>query len=63
MIDIEQLKEKESKYWRLKMLQRVPIVLAQAKLGNGSEDLVTEVREIVYFLLEKRKSPKKYKII
>ena len=45
------------------MLQRVPIVLAQAKLGNGSEDLVTEVREIVYFLLEKRKSPKKYKII
>ena len=45
------------------MLQRVPIVLAQAKLGNGSEDLITEVREIVYFLLEKRKSPKKYKII
>ena len=63
MIDIEQLKEKESKYWRLKMLQRVPIALAQAKLRNASEDLITEVREIVYFLLEKRKSPKKYKTI
>ena len=45
------------------MLQRVPIALEQAKLRNASEDLITEVREIVYFLLEKRKSPKKYKTI
>ena len=36
------------------MLQRLPIALAQVKAGNTSENLVNEIRQIIYFLyLEK----------
>ena len=31
-----------------KMLQRLPIVLAQVKAGNPSENLLNEVRKIIY---------------
>ena len=31
-----------------KMLQRLPIVLAQVKAGNTSENLLNEVRKIIY---------------
>ena len=32
------------------MLQRLPIVLAQVKAGNTSENLLNEIRQIVYSL-------------
>ena len=32
------------------MLQRLPIALAQAKAGNNSENLLNEIRQIVYSL-------------
>ena len=36
------------------MLQRLPIALAQVKAGNNSENLLNEVREIVYSLYESK---------
>ena len=32
------------------MLQRLSIVLAQAKAGNASENLLNEIRQIIYSL-------------
>ena len=32
------------------MLQRLPIALAQGKAGNTSENLLTEIRQIIYSL-------------
>ena len=32
------------------MLQRLPIALAQVKAGNTSENLLNEIRQIIYFL-------------
>ena len=32
------------------MLQRLPITLAQVKAGNNSENLLNEIRQIVYSL-------------
>ena len=44
------------------MLQRLPIAPAQVKAGNNSEDLLNEIRQIVYSLYQsKEKSLKKYK--
>ena len=34
------------------MLKRLPIALAQVKTGNNSENLLNEIREIVYSLLQ-----------
>ena len=34
------------------MLQRVPTVLAQVKAGNTSENLLNEIRQIIYFLYQ-----------
>ena len=31
------------------MLQRLPIVLAQVRAGNTSENLLNEIRQIIYF--------------
>ena len=42
------------------MLQRLPIALAQVKAGNNSENLLNEIRQIVYFLYQSKKSLKKY---
>ena len=45
------------------MLQRLPIALAQVKAGNNSENLLNEIRQIVYSLYQsKKKSLKKYTI-
>ena len=33
---------------RKQMLQRLPIALAQVKVGNNSESLLNEIRQIVY---------------
>ena len=34
------------------MLQRFPIVLAQVKAGNNSENLLNEIRQIIYSLYQ-----------
>ena len=36
------------------MLQRLPIALAQLKAGNNSENLLNEIRQIVYFLYQSK---------
>ena len=37
------------------MLQRWPITLPQVKAGNNSENLLNEIREIVYSLYQSKK--------
>ena len=34
------------------MLQRLPIALAQVKVGNNSENLLNEIRQVVYSLYQ-----------
>ena len=41
------------------ILQRLPIVLAQIKAGNNSENLLNEVRKIIYFLCKSKEITKK----
>ena len=58
-------KQDETKGTRLKiltpkqMLQRFPIALAQLKAGNNSENLLNEIREIVYSLYLSKEITKK----
>ena len=42
-----------------KMLQRLPIALAQVKAGNNSEKLLNEIRQIVYSLYQPKQITKK----
>ena len=44
------------------MLQRLTIALAQVRAGNNSEDLLNEIRQIVYSLYQSTKTLKKYTI-
>ena len=41
------------------MLQRLPIARAQVKAGYNSESLLNEIRQIVYFCINRNKSLKK----
>ena len=41
------------------MLQRLPIALAQVKAGNNSEDLLNEIRQIIYSLYHSKEITKK----
>ena len=41
------------------MLQRLPIVLAQVKAGNNSENLLNEIRQIIYSLYQLKEITKK----
>ena len=41
------------------MLQRLPIVLAYVKAGNTSENLLIEIRQIIYSLYRAKKITKK----
>ena len=41
------------------MLQRLPIDLAQVKAGNNSENLLNEIKQIVYLLYQSKESTKK----
>ena len=41
------------------MLQRLPIVLAYVKTGNTSENLLIEIRQIIYSLYRAKKITKK----
>ena len=42
------------------MLQRSPIALAQMKVGNNSESLLNEIRQIIYSLYQSKQITKKY---
>ena len=37
------------------MLQRLPVTLAQIKVGNISENLLIEICQIIYFLHQSKK--------
>ena len=41
------------------MLQRLPIALAQVKASNNSENLLNEIRQIVYSLYQSKQISKK----
>ena len=41
------------------MLKRLPIALAQVKAGNNSENLLNEIRQIVYSLHRSKEITKK----
>ena len=41
------------------MLQRLPIAFAQIKAGNNSENLLNEIRQIVYSLYQSKEITKK----
>ena len=41
------------------MLQRLPIALAQVKAGNTSENLLNEIRHIIYSLYRAKETTKK----
>ena len=42
------------------MIQRLPIALAQVKAGNNSENLLNEIRQIIYSLYQSKEITKKY---
>ena len=41
------------------ILQRLPIALAQVKVGNTSEKLLNEIKQIIYFLHREKEIIKK----
>ena len=41
------------------MLQRLPKALAQVKAGNNSQNLLNEIREIIYSLYQSKEITKK----
>ena len=42
------------------MFQRLPVALAQVKTGNTSENLLNEIRQIIYPLYQKKLLKKVY---
>ena len=62
---MSEAKVKATKGMRLKilspkqMLQRLPTALAQVKAGNNSENLLNEIRQIVYSLYQSKQIAKK----
>ena len=42
------------------MLENIPIVLAQVKTGNTSENFLNEIRKIIYSLYRAKEITKKY---
>ena len=58
-------KQNETKETGLKILtpkqilQRLPIALAQVKAGNNSENLLNEIRQIIYSLYQSKEITKK----
>ena len=59
----EELKEQEGTGLKIltckQMLQRLPIVLAQVKAGNNSENLLNKIRQIFYCLYQSKEITKK----
>ena len=48
-----------TKQYPKQMLQRLPIALAHVKVGNNSENLFNEIRQIVYSLYQSKLITKK----
>ena len=44
------------------MLQRLTIALAQIKAGNNSENLLNEIRQIIYYLYQSKNIKNGYHI-
>ena len=42
------------------MLQKFPIALAQVKAGNNPENILSEIRQIIYSLYQSKEITKKY---
>ena len=42
-----------------KMIQRLPIAFAQVKAGNNSENLLNEMRQVIYSLYKSKEITKK----
>ena len=42
------------------LLQRLPIALAQVKASNNSENLLNEIRQMIYSLYQSKEITKKY---
>ena len=63
MLSIFSIKEKQEKGSKMltpkKMLQRLPIVLAQVKVGNTSENLLKGIRQNMYSLYRAEEITKK----
>ena len=56
----KQQKDEEIKILTPKqMLQRLPIALAQVKAGNTSENLLNEIKQIIYSLYQEKEVTKK----
>ena len=45
------------------MLQRLPIALAQVRAGNTPGNLLNQVGQIIYYLIEQKQLMKKYATI
>ena len=45
------------------MLQKFPLALAQVKAANTLENLLNEIRQIVYSLYQAKEISKKYTIV
>ena len=41
------------------MLQRLPVALAQIKAGNTSENLLNEIRQVIYSLYQEKEVTEK----
>ena len=41
-------------------VQRLPIALAQVKAGNTSENLLNEIRQVIYSLYQAKEITEKY---
>ena len=48
----------QSNLLKIKVLKRFPIALAQIKAGNNSENLLNEIRQIVYSLYRSKEIAK-----
>ena len=61
------IKEKQEKGLKIlapkQMIQRLSIALAQVNAGNTSENLLNEIRQIIYSLYQAKKITKKYNTI
>ena len=42
------------------IVQRLPIALAQVNAGNTSENLLNEIRQVIYSLYQAKEITKKY---
>ena len=56
---LHKIKLKEKGLTTKQMLQRLPIALAQLKAGNNSENLLNEIKQIVYSLHQSKGITKK----